>query len=212
MNSSSAFSFACSGSMTDNEISGYASYVQANSERIRSLGGWLGGQVEQTMERFNNFVNSRSWELSKRLMGQGYGEYVGRFDVGYLGSMEGQQFATGFMRDYIMSNPIVMQAFLDGDISGYDGEFSKDNRTIGNSNAFYRKAMNGVVHFAERDDVKLATRSHYQDSALTGLPMREIIEIQRTWKASNHHLAANLFDPTSTTNERMKTAPPEEEE
>lgn len=211
MNSANAFAYACSGAMNESDVRNYAQYVQLNNERVSRLGGWFAEQAKKTFDRFNDFVDSRAWELSKRLSGNNYGDYVGRFEVGYLGSLEGQQNAEGFMRDYIMANPDVMKLFGDEVIEGYGGDFSKHCRGIGRDNPFYRKAMNGVVNLRKEGEVSKADISHFNDSALNGLPIRSIFDIQRTWHATRHHIAKNLFDPTSPDNKRMSTAPEETE-
>lgn len=204
MNVADAFSFSCAGAIDEGRMRQYANYVQMNYDNVKSLGGWLGQEAEKTMTKFTQFMNSRAWELSKILTGNGDGEYVGRFDVGYLGSLGAQQQALGFMRDYIMANPLVMQAYLDERISGYDGSFSPYCQSVGVDNPYYRNATHGIVRTELHEEQNRTLFSHYNDVRGNGLSFRERSDVMRTWKASNHHLASQLFDFTSSSNEKMK--------
>ncbi len=202
MNINHAFSFACGGVMSEKQMQNYAQYVQVGVDNARSLGGWIAKQAETTLTKFNNFLDSRIWELADRLTYKNEGEYVGRFDIGYLSSLEAQQNAQGFMRDYIMANPKVMQLYLDGELSGYDTGFSSYCKGVKEENVYYRKAMNGVVHIEDNK----AMHSHFTDSfSGDSLSFRERVNIQRTWLATQYHLASTLFDPTSMEGGKRKS-------
>ncbi len=213
ISAANAFSYASSGSMSESTMSQYADLVQADAERIKKLGGWLGGRVESSLNRFNNFVNSRVWELSKRLSGKGDGEYVGRFDIGFLGSVSGLQNATGVMRDYILANPEVRALVEDKTFEGYGGEVSKFNTGIGRDNLYYRRAMNGVLDVRKEEDVAKASFSYYHDSVSSNeLSQRERVNIQQTWRAAQYHIAAGLFDITSPSGRKLTDEDVEESE
>lgn len=210
MNAADAFSYSVSGSLNEDSVRRYADYVQVSYQNAKSLGGWLGTQAEKTLDRFNDFVSSRTWELGKRLLrGSDKEAYVGAFDIGYVGSLESQQSSAGFMRNYIMANPEVMQLYLDGVLDGYGGDVNHHCSGVGIQNTFYRKATDGVVLLNKENDVHVARHRHFNEAIGSGLSQRERIDIQRTWLATNHHLAKSLFDPTSPDgNERKK---PDEE-
>lgn len=204
MNRANAFSYAISGTMGERQIQNYAEFVNLAHQNLAGVGSWLQSQAQKTMENFNNFVNSRAWEMSSRLAKKNEGEYVGRYEIGYLGSVEGLQDAQGFMRNYIMANPNVMQMYLDGELSGYDGEFHARCTGVGEENIYYRKAMNGVLHFRETDNGKQLHHTHYHEIG-NNLSFRERVDIQRTWAASDHHLAATEFDITSVEHNKRKS-------
>lgn len=212
MNSAAAFSYAISGSMTEQSMNQYANMLNASHQQVKALGGWLAQQAEKTMDGFNQFVNSRAWELGARMLKKNDGEYVGRFDIGYLGSMAGLQGAEGFMRNYIMANPEVMQLYLDGEISGYDGEFHESCSGVGRANPYYRKAMHGIVHFTEVDETRRAVHTHYHDTGGGQLSFRQRDNIQKTYNAINHHLAATQFDFTSVDGKKRKSFQTDEPE
>lgn len=198
MNSASAFNHAISGAMSEQQVQQYSSFIQASHQQIQNVGGWLHGQVQKTMDNFNDFVNSRAWEMSSRIVAKNEGDYVGRFDVGYLGSLQGFHNAQGLMRDYIMANPTMMALYNDGFIDGYDGKFNDHCHGIGADNLFYRKATNGLVMEDTVDDKTVMRHSHYRDTLGGELSFRERENIAKTWRAADIHLAETMFDITST--------------
>jgi hypothetical protein len=208
MNSAHAFSYAVSGSYTENQMQKYAEYVNNSTQAFQQAGGWLAQQATNALEGFNNYMTSRAWEMGKRLLGKSDGDYVGRFEVGYLGSVAGLQGAQGFMRDYIMAHEGLHQDYLDDKISGYDGVFSPLNTGIGAENIFWRRAMNGLMHMETKDDVTRLKHAHYLESAGGGLSFRERVDVQKTWAAVGYHRTKGLFDITSETNKALKGAQP----
>ena len=205
MNSAMAFNYAISGAMGEQQIQQYANYVSASYDQVKSMGGWLAEQADKTMTEFKNFVDSRAWELSSRLSRRNEGEYVGRFQIGYLGSVNGLQNAEGFMRNYIMAHPGLMQDYIDEEISGYNGEFNSHCVGIGRENIFYRRAMNGIVHFEEVNEQKRAVHTHYHDIDNGTMSFREREQVQQTWRAIDHHRLNTLFDVTSVEGNKRKS-------
>lgn len=202
MNSADAFSYAISGAMGERQIQNYANFVNVAHSNLQGVGTWLQAQAEKTMNQFNQFVNSRAWELSSRLTKKDDGEFVPRYEVGYLGSVTGLQHAEGLMRNYIMANPTVMQMYLDEEIEAYGGGFNPRCTGIGEENIFYRKAMNGVLDFRELEEGKKQLHhAHYFEQG-NALSFRERVDIQKTWRAAEHHLAATEFDITSATGQK----------
>ena len=200
MDSTQAFSLACSGRISDQTMNYYAEFVNNSLSKFQGLTGWVGEQAKKTLDGFNDFFNSRAWELSSRISKEN--QYVGRFDIGILTSAEAQYNAVGFMRDYIMANPLVMQGYIDGVLQGYGGDFSHLNTGIGEDNIFYRKATNGMLlsyDVKEGDNTyKQYYHKHYMDSISNDpLSFRNRYDIQRTWNASNRMLAEGLFDFTN---------------
>lgn len=196
VNASSAFSRASSGSMTDNSASAFNSFMGNFLSKYSNLTGWLGGAVESVKEAHNTFMTSRMWEFSNRFNGKD-GVYVGRFEIGYLSEAKYQAGATGFMRDYIMANPNIMQLYLDERVSGYEGDFSSNCIGIGRGNYFYDKSMDGLLFFDEEEETLNRTTFLSSRDNLGHLTFKERVDIHRTWNASNAHIAKNLFDPTS---------------
>lgn len=198
MNSSDLFAFAVSGSQTEQSIGQYQAFVsQTNAVQPTGISDWLKSKVDGLQQSFTGFVNSRLWEYSSRLLGEGSGEYVGRYDIGYLRTVDGLQSAEGLMRNYIMANPEVMQLYKDDIIDGYGGEFSALCSGIGRDNYFYRQATNGVMRQEGNGDDRKWLRTHFQDSIGNALSFRERVDIHKTWNAVNHHLATTYLDITS---------------
>lgn len=197
MNSADLFAFGIAGSQTESSIGNYAQSVGSAATIPDGVTGWLRERVIGMQQNFTSFVNSRLWEYSARLLGEGQGEFVGRFDVGYLGSAEGQQSAEGLMRDYIMANPNVMKLYQDEIFEGYGGEFSKLCTGIGRDNFFYRQATSGVLMRDIVDEKAQWGRTSYNDSVGQALTFRERVNIHKTWNASNAHIAGNYLDITS---------------
>lgn len=193
MNSAHAFTYAMSGSFTDQQMEQNAAYVSQNVSALQGAGGWLAGQATKIMDGFSNFLNSRAWELGKRLVGEDKGNYVGRFDIGYLGTSESILGAQGLMTNYIMANPLHMQAFLDGRIEGYDDLHTRCVG-VGIVNPYYRKARHGVLDLQVVEGKNVLSHSHFTDSGTEALAFRDIAAIDRTWSAADYHRAKGLFD------------------
>lgn len=193
MNSAHAFAYAMSGSFTDQQIAQNAAYVNQNVAAVQAAGGWLAGQATKILDNFNNFLNSRAWEFGRRLNAQSENGYVGRFDVGFLGTADAILGAQGLMSNYIMANPRHMQAMLDGLIDTYS-DLSMSCVGVGAANPFYRKAMHGIMDLQMVDGKPVLSHSHFQDTNGTLVSFTDLDSIHRTWKASDIHRAKGLFD------------------
>ena len=196
LNATSAFSRACSGAMTEGSANAFDQYIGNFYQKYENLTGWLGDTVQSVKDAHRNFMDSRMWEFGNRINGKD-GQYVGRFEIGYLSDVGYQQQATGFMRDYIMANPTAMTLYELGRISGYDGDFSELCSGIGRDNYYYNKAMDGKNHFdKEKETLNRTVYTSSRDN-LTHLTFAERVDIHRTWRATNLHLAKELADPTN---------------
>lgn len=196
LNATSAFTLACSGSMTDSSAGAYDNFMNSLYQKYDNLTGWLGETLSTVKGAHKNFMESRMWEFSNRVNGKD-GQFVGRFEIGYLSEVQYQQQATGFMRDYIMANPLVMDLYQDGRVSGYDGDFSDLCTGMERDNYYYNKALDGKIVFNEEEST--INRTIYTSSRdnLTHLTFSDRVGIHRTWQATNVHIAKNLFDPTN---------------
>ncbi|QGH71901.1 hypothetical protein N1M2_38 [Klebsiella phage N1M2] len=196
LNATSAFTRACSGSMTDASAGAFNTFMNGFYDRYQNLSGWLGETLNTVKEAHKNFMDSRMWEFSNRINGKD-GQYVGRFEIGYLSEVQYQRQATGFMRDYIMANPLLMDLYQEGRVDGYGGDFSDLCSGVGRDNFYYNKAIDGKVMFNEEENTLNRTVYTSSRDSLTHLTFSERVDIHRTWQATNLHIAANLFDPTS---------------
>lgn len=199
MNVTSAFVRGSSGSMTDNSAGVLNNYMTSLYQRYENLTGWLGETLESVKDAHKNFMNSRMWEFSNRVNGKD-GQYVGRFEIGYLSEVQYQQQATGFMRDYIMANPVLMELYQNDRVSGYGGDFHELCTGLGRENYFYNRSIDGKVIFDEEEQTLNRTVYNSSRDTLTHLTFSERVDIHRTWQATNLHIAKNLFDPTSIEN------------
>lgn len=199
MNVAKAFSFGTSGIINDHQIQSFSNMVNANFSQVQGLGGWLGETANKYLDDFNHFVNSRVWEMSSRLKGKH--RQLGYFDIGVIDTLDGLQNAQGFMRDYIMGMPGVMESYLDKNLSGWGGDFSEWCTGTGEDNIYYRRQMNGVLDVRVEDDLNKAYLKHYHDSvAGQGCSVRERMDLAQTRRTVNHYLAKDLFDFTSSDN------------
>ena len=196
LNATSAFTRACSGSMTDASAGAFDTFMNGFYDKYQNLSGWLGETLNTVKEAHKNFMDSRMWEFSNRINGKD-GQYVGRFEIGYLSEVQYQRQATGFMRDYIMANPLLMDLYQEGRVDGYGGDFSDLCSGVGRDNFYYNKAIDGKVMFNEEENTLNRTVYTSSRDSLTHLTFSERVDIHRTWQATNLHIAANLFDPTS---------------
>lgn len=205
MNSSDLFVLAVSGAQTESSMGAYQSYVNQYSQNVPTgLSGWLADKAQQVQSNFAGFMNSRLWEYSARLLGEGNGEYVGRFEIGYLGTINGLQSAEGLMQNYIMANPNVMKLYNDDLIEGYGGEFSPMCTGVGRDNFFFRQATNGVNRKEEIDETEKWVRTNFHDTVGEALSFRDRVNIHKTWAAVDSHLANTYLDITSPLGKNRK--------
>lgn len=188
--------------MTDGSAAVFDSYMASMYQKYDNLTGWLGDTLNSVKEAHNSFMNSRMWEFSNRVNGKD-GQYVGRFEIGYLSEIQYQQQATGFMRDYIMANPLVMDLYQQQRISGFDGDFHAACSGTGRDNYFYNRSIDGKVMFDKEEQTLNRTAFTSSRDDLTHLGFSERVDIHRTWQATNLHLLQNLFDPTSSLNDKI---------
>jgi len=192
MSSSSAFTYAASGSMSEKVASVYDQQMNNFYSSFSGLNTWLGDALKEVKENHDYFMRSRLWEFGKKLKG-GEGMYVGRYEVGYLGGLDFQREAEGFMRDIIMANPSAMELYQAGRISGYGGELADLNFGIGRENFYYNKVNNGYVEHSDEGTSHtrfLSTRDNH-----TSYSTRERHDAHRTWRATDVHIR-NGYDPT----------------
>lgn len=196
--------------MTDGSAAVFDNYMASMYQKYDNLTGWLGETLDTVKGLHSTFMNSRMWEFSNRVNGKD-GQYVGRFEIGYLSDVQYQQQATGFMRDYIMANPLLMSLYQEDRVSGYDGDFNSACTGLGRDNYFYNRSIDGKVMYDEEE--KTLNRTMYTGSRdkLTHLGFSERVDIHRTWQATNLHLAKNLFDPTSMLNANILSVEEAEE-
>jgi hypothetical protein len=195
---------ASSGSLSESSANAFDSYMTGVYQKYENLTGWLGETLNTVKQAHSNFMASRMWEFSNRINGKD-GTFVGRFDIGYLSEVQYQQQATGFMRDYIMANPEMMELYQAERVSGYDGDFNQLCNGIGRDNYFYNRAMDGKVLFDEEQNTLNRTSFTSSRDTLTHLSFANRVDIHRTWQATNIHLAAGLFDPSSIINGTILT-------
>lgn len=205
MKSANAFSYAISGSFTESQVNRYGDYLNQSAAALQGVGGWLSQQAEKTLESFDKFKNSRAWEMGKRLLGNSDGDFVPRFEIGYLGSVEALQGAQGHMRDIIMCHPALQQMYIDEEISGYGGDFSKWNTGIKEENLFYRRMWNGVLNLEVVDEKPTLKHTHFFDTIGGQLSFRERVDSHKTHAAIDHHRAKAIFDVTSEMGDKLKS-------
>ncbi|UVD32259.1 hypothetical protein [Vibrio phage phiKT1028] len=211
MNICRAFSMGTAGVVHDNQMQSYANMIQMNYNQIQGVGGWLGEGASDFMSSFNNFVSSRAWDLASRIRGQQEG-YIGYYDIGRVTSMDGLQASQGFMRDYIMAMPGVMDLYESGEFSGWDGSFSDWCAGTGEDNIYYRRQMHGVLQLEQVEEKNVARTKHYYDSvAGSGLSVRERYDLAITRQAVDHHMAESMFDFTSMEGNLRKSAQEEQD-
>lgn len=202
MNVTAAFMRATSGSMTDSSAAVFDNYMASMYQKYDNLSGWLGDTLNSVKELHSNFMNSRMWEFSNRINGKD-GQYVGRFELGYLSEVQYQQQALGFMRDYIMANPELMALYQTGQVSGYDDDFNNACTGIGRENYFYNRSIDGKVIYDKEENTLTRTMFTSSRDDLAHLSISDRVGIHRTWQATNLHLAKGLFDPTSVSNGKI---------
>lgn len=212
MNSANAFSYAISGSFNEEQISKYGDYVAQSTAMLQGAGGWLAQQAAKTLDNVSKFIDSRAWEMGKRLIATSDGDFVGRFDVGYLGSIVALQGAQGRMQDVIMAHPELMQLYLDGEICGFNGEFSNWSQGVGVENMTYRRMWDGVLNLSQVDDVNVLKHTHFADTLGGKFSFRERVDCHKTHAAIDHHRLTTMFDLTSPEGELLKKHRKQEEE
>lgn len=187
LDAGSAFGYVSCGIPSETAMSNYSEHVNNTLNNFKKLGGWFERTANRVKEGHDRFINSRIWELGKRLNENHRNRFIGAFDIGYLNTIESQSEAQGLMRNYIMANPNVMTSYLDGKIEGYNGDFTCSG--VGSVNPFYRQAVNGIIMKTEDgyERTNYILPSHYN------LSFHDKINILSTWESSNRFLMKDIF-------------------
>lgn len=194
MSVTKAFTFGVCGSMSPQLANQFDNQMNDFFKSQGHLSGWLGEKLQQVKESHNHFMKSHMWEFS-RLNDMKEGQFVGRFEIGYLSEVQYQQQATGFMRDIIMANPNMGRLYDEGRVSGYDSEFKLD-MGIARDNYYYNKVQDGRVRLdEERGDISLTHFISSRDSFLR-YTTKQRKDAYRTWRASDIHIGRGL-DPSN---------------
>lgn len=211
MNSMSLFSYGTQGIVTDQQMNFYAQQVEQNYLTVKAMGGMLADKADNNFKEFNAFMDSRAWELSSKLAGVNGSESYGRWKIGRMSRLESLQNAEGLMANYILSNPDVMQLYLDGNLEGYGEHIAGWNFGIGEDNYFYRRQNSGVRRLINVDDEERMVNRRYSESIQpTGLSVQERLDLAYTQRTVNHLLASSVFDITSSDNAYRADRKPEE--
>lgn len=192
ISSSSAFAYAASGRMSEQAAREYDRKIEERLARYRNTGGWLEEAVSRAEENHRYYIDSGMWDFANIVRGSN-GVYVGKYDIGYLGTVNAQRNAVGLMQSVIEANPTVRELIEAGRITGYGGvenvdEWGKE------LDYYYQKLTDGLL---SKKDAEMVARWYLTSrDSHTHYSAKERTDAAKTWRMSNR-MIAHGFDPTA---------------
>lgn len=191
-NSSSAFAYAASGRFSESMIKEYDDRISRRLEKYSSRAGWLGEAVSRANEAHRYFIDSGMWDYANYIKSNS-GIYVGRFEIGYLGSVEAQRNAEGLMQHVIQANPTIRELIREERINGYY-EINDEEAWGREMDYYYNKLTSGVA-LTRDEEIVIRNYLTSRDSHTT-YTMRERADAMKTWRMSDRIVKSNI-DPIS---------------
>lgn len=204
MSVSSAFNRTACGSISSQAAHEYDNFMRDYYTHLQGYGGWVGEIVGKVLEEHDTFMTSRMWEFGRTGRAD-IGNYVGRYEIGYLRTLSAQQNAKGYMCSVIMANPLVSRMYEEGLIDGFSDEVLHLFCTgVGEDNYFYRKVTDSTLSITADNVPEEYKRYLSTRDKLTTLSEHEREDALRTWRATESFVNRG-YDPTSITNGPIKS-------
>lgn len=192
ISASSAFAYAAAGRMSEQAAREYDRAISERLSRYRDTGGWLSEAVGRAEENHRFYIDSGMWDFANLVRGSN-GVYVGRYDIGYLGTVKAQRNARGLMRHVIEANPIIRSLIEAGRISGYE-EMDDRSEWGKELDYYYQKLTDGLL--TKQDEEMIVKWYITSRDNHTRYSAKERTDAAKTWRMSNR-MVEQGFDPTA---------------
>lgn len=182
------------GTLSQNTVN----YLQGQIQSLASAGSEYGQKIYQRSMALFDEINSDAAVLSAEAVLSQIESMMGQDVIEALTTVSQLQMAQSQMQGWIMTNPVVRQAWYDGKVEGYSDTYvDPEPGRIGHEQQAYRHLMNGV--FCPHEKASYQYNLYYDrvsesDAMLT---LRQLAAIVESHEAAEQALEAGGEDPTS---------------
>lgn len=184
-------------------------YFQQQIQHAQELIGDTFGQygqrfIDGARQMYERYNSAAAVEAAKTVLNQIRGIFQHDI-IRSISSITDFQIATPVMQRWIMANPMVREVYHDQRCDGYSDTYV-DNApgAIGEEHYDWRRVMNGVAQFDEKDEVYF---NHYAEELDHGdqeeLAAEDQFRILDSWHHIQNFMIEGLKDPTSPWNDSL---------
>ena len=182
------------GTLSQNTVS----YLQNQIQSLASAGTELGQQIFARSQAIFNEINSDSAVMAAEAVLSQVESMMGQDMIEPLLTISQLQGAQSIMQGWIMTDPTIRQAWMDGKLEGYcDTYVDPEPGLVGHEQQAYRELMNGVL--IEHEEASYQYNLYFDrasdfDGTLT---LRKLAAIRDSQEAAVAAYEAGEQDPTS---------------
>lgn len=173
-------------------------YLQSQISSLASAGTEYGKKVyERSMAMFDA-INSDAAVLAAEVVLSQVESMMGQDMIEPLLTLPQLQGAQSIMQGWIMTSPVIRQAFYDGKLEGYSDTYvDPEPGRIGHEQEAYRSLMNGVFRDHETQSWQYSLYGDRPDDRDKMMTIRQVAAILQSQEAAEDAYAAGEQDPTS---------------
>jgi hypothetical protein len=182
------------GTLSQNTVS----YLQNQIQSLASAGTELGQQIFARSQAIFNEINSDAAVMAAEAVLTQVESLMGQDMIEQLLTIPQLQGAASQMQGWIMTDPIIRQAWYDGKLEGYSDTYvDPEPGLVGHEQQAYRELMNGVL--IEHAEASYQYNLYFDrasdfDGTLT---LRKLAAIRDSQEAAVDAYHAGEQDPTS---------------
>lgn len=182
------------GTLSQNTVNYLQNQIQSLASSSTDYGRAL---YERSMAVFQAVNSDEANSLAEAVLSQ-VDSLMGMDIIEPLLTVSLLQSAKPIMQGWIMTDPIMRQAWYDGKIEGYSDTYTDQQPgAVGHEHDAYRYLMNGVLMEHETQSWQYSLYFDRDNSKDTMLSIRKLADIVETQEAAVRALEASEADPTS---------------
>ncbi|BAW19260.1 hypothetical protein [Ralstonia phage RP31] len=193
-NSGSLFGKGLFGTLSQNTVN----YLQNQISNLSNAGSEYGKKIyERSMQLFNAINSDAAVEAAEAVLMQ-VESMMGQDIIEPLLTIPQLQAAGSVMQGWVMTSPLLRQAWYDGKIEGYSDTYEDpEPGRVGHEQQAYRHLMNGVLVPHETQSWQYSLYADRQNDADNRLTLRQLAAIRDSQEAAEDAYEAGEKDPTS---------------
>ncbi len=182
------------GTLSQNTVN----YLQSQIQSLATAGSEYGQKIYERSVAVFDAINSDAAVLAAEAVLTQIESMMGQDMIESLTTITQLQSAQSQMQGWIMTSPVVRQAWYDGKIEGYcDTYVDPEPGCVGHEQQAYRHLMNGV--FVPHEEASYQYNLYFDRASAFDqlLTLRQLAAIVESQEAAERALEAGEQDPTS---------------
>lgn len=182
------------GTLSQNTVN----YLQSQIQSLATAGSEYSQKIYERSMAVFDAINSDAAVLAAEAVLTQVESMMGQDMIESLTTISQLQTAQSQMQGWLMTNPVLRQAWYDGKIEGYSDTYvDPEPGRVGHEQQAYRHLMNGV--FVPHEEASYQYSLYFDrvsepDQMLT---LRQVAAIVESWEAAEQALEEGEQDPTS---------------